>query len=100
MCKDAHYQKSSFHFILFILPFNKFTKHFYFNYQSQSTNPVYNTDFAFNVIPSEHKLLIDLFYENKIVNNENFLHTYKKFNLSKNATRILTFRHETILWAE
>ena len=33
----------------------------------QSTNPVFNVNFIFNVVPKEHKLLIDLFYENKIV---------------------------------
>lgn len=36
----------------------------------KSTNPAFNVDFIFNVVPKEHKLLIDLFYENKITRND------------------------------
>jgi hypothetical protein len=35
--------------------------------KEKSTNPQFNIDFIFNVVPKEHKILFDLFYENKIV---------------------------------
>lgn len=41
----------------------------------KSTSPNFNIDFIFNVVPKEHKLLIDLFYENKIVSIHMFLKT-------------------------
>ena len=36
----------------------------------KSTNPVYNTDFIFNVVPKEHKLIVELYDENRIVREE------------------------------
>ena len=33
----------------------------------QSTNPIFNAEFVFNVIPSEHKLIFELINENRIV---------------------------------
>lgn len=36
----------------------------------KTSNPSYNIDFVFNVVPKEHKLLVDLFYENKITRND------------------------------
>lgn len=36
----------------------------------KSTHPTFNVDFIFNLVPKEHKLLIDLFYENKITRND------------------------------
>ena len=48
----------------------------------KSTNPNFNIDFIFNVVPKEHKLLIDLFYENKIVSyHQNIISSfYHLFN--------------------
>ncbi|CAF0831399.1 unnamed protein product [Brachionus calyciflorus] len=36
----------------------------------KNSNPVYNIDFIFNVIPNEHKLIFDIINENRITRND------------------------------
>jgi Ca2+-dependent lipid-binding protein len=46
----------------------------------KNTNPVYNADFVFNVLPSEHKLVIDLYHENRIVRFNLYTQAYAYFS--------------------